>query len=115
MGTDIGRNDGGRSLVEVIPAFKRKQLTIDINEKINQIKNLMVTLERMKSVDMKSIELKIDVLKEQVRELQKDFESKVVSEAKSIDEVEKDLEQEEPSVVVDGVVIDNIKEENHGY
>lgn len=95
MGTDLVRSDGpsGRDMVDAIPELKRKQLRINVNEKTNQVKGLFLVLERMKTVDMKSIELKIDVLKREV------------------DDLYKQLGETPPSQIIDAEVIKSDEEE----
>lgn len=46
--------------------LQKKQLAIIISEKQAQIKQLQLTLERMKDVDFKKIELQTDVLKKEI-------------------------------------------------
>lgn len=73
MGNDIVRHDGpqGGDIIDRIPELKRKRLKINLSEKISQVKGLLVTIERMKTVEMKSIELKIDVLHREIDDLYK--------------------------------------------
>ena len=65
---DIKRS-GDSNLVLRVPALKRKHLAISISERENQIKGLHLLLEKMKTVDMKRIELQIDTLTREIEDL----------------------------------------------
>lgn len=70
---DIGGNmaDLQRGMNEIIlrdDKLKKKHLEIIISEKINQVKQMEVTLERMKTVDMQKVELAIASTHKEIEE-----------------------------------------------
>lgn len=65
--TDLVRNDDG---------LNKKHLQIIINEKINLLKQLEVRLDHIMTVEVKQIELKMDVLKKEVEAIQRELDNK---------------------------------------
>lgn len=68
---DINRND--RSLVQGDPELKARWLTIQVNERLNQLKQLDVLLDKMMTVDIKQLELKKEELKKEITSLQNEL------------------------------------------
>jgi len=58
--------------------LKKKHTRILINERINQIRQLEVNLERLKTIDMKKVELSIDVLRKEIKTLENELGEKII-------------------------------------
>lgn len=70
--SDLQRNDS-HDLIIRDNGLKKKHLAIVINEKITQMKQLDITLERMKTVDFKKIELQKEILAKEIEERKKEL------------------------------------------
>ena len=76
--SDIQRND--RQLVHGDPELKKMWLTIQINERENQLKQLDVLLDKIKTVDIKQLELKKEELKKEIINLQNELGRQTIIE-----------------------------------
>lgn len=70
--SDISRNTD-HSLIEANIELKIKHYEIQLNEQENQVKNLAVSLDKLKSVEIKRYELAIDVAKKQIEQTKCDL------------------------------------------
>jgi hypothetical protein len=66
---DIDRDGTSLEIIDSNSELKKKHIQILINEKTNQIKQLEVRLDHMKTVEMKQIELRIETLQIEVNRL----------------------------------------------
>jgi hypothetical protein len=69
---DLNRGDT-YDLILKDNGLKKKHLIILLNEKVNQIKALKNTLEKMKTVDFKKIELQQDILTEEIKGIKEEL------------------------------------------
>lgn len=83
--SDISRNDRG-ALVHGDPALKKLWLNLQINERINQEKQLDVLLEKLITVDVKQLELKKEELKKEILKLQNELHRLTVTGDKQVEE-----------------------------
>ena len=74
---DLNRSETDLSIYsdEIV---KKKHTRILINERINQIRQLEVNLERLKTIDMKKVELSIDVLRKEIKTLENELGEKII-------------------------------------
>lgn len=82
--SDIQRND--RTMVHGDPELKKLWLVVQINERINQAKQLDVLLEKIVTVDVKQLELKKEELKKEILKLQNELGRLTVTGEKPIEE-----------------------------
>ena len=80
---DINRS-GSHELIEANIELKIQYYEIQLNEKINQIKQLDATLDKMKSVEIKRVELAKALAKKEIVQIQSDLQQLRVKE-KAID------------------------------
>lgn len=78
--SDIQRNE--RALVHGDPVLKKLWLQVQINERINQAKQLDVLLEKILTVEVKQLELKKEELKKEIINLQNELSRRAVTEDK---------------------------------
>lgn len=71
---DMRRNDG--DLVKYGDDIMCQHLEIQINEKLNQLKQLDVRLDHIMTVEVKQIELKKNELKKEVESIQQELNRK---------------------------------------
>lgn len=82
--SDLQRSESNYDIIQRDDGLKRKHLTIILNEKINQVKGLENTLERMKTVDFKKIELQKEILEKEITDLRQELTEKPVIDAEVI-------------------------------
>lgn len=75
---DIQRND--RNLVHGDPELKKMWLTIQINERLSQLKSLDVLLDKIMTVEVKQLELKKEELKKEIVLLQNEVSRQPIIE-----------------------------------
>lgn len=85
---DIQRND--RAIIQGDPRLKQMHLGVQINERINSIKQLDVLLDKIMTVDIKQLELKREELKKEIETLQTEYNRHAIIEveAKNIETTE---------------------------
>ena len=67
-------NRGGQNeLVEANIELKIQYYEIQLNEKLSQIKNLEVTLDKVKSVEIKKLEFAMALAKKEITQIQADL------------------------------------------
>lgn len=75
-------NRSGSDIVLRDAGLKRKLLQIQVNEKLNQLKQLDVRLDHLMTVEVKQIELKKDELIKEIESIQQELNRKNVIEIK---------------------------------
>ena len=74
---DLNRS-GMSDLVLADDALKRKHILIQISEKLNQLKQLEVNLDRLKTVEMQRIELAKETLLKEIKNLRSEVKNDVI-------------------------------------
>jgi hypothetical protein len=69
---DINRGSVNGDLVKEVPELWKKQLQVLLNEKENQLKQLDVHLDHLRTVEIKRIELKQGILLKEIEQLKID-------------------------------------------
>lgn len=80
---DIQRND--RQLVQGDPELKKMWLAIQISERVNQLKQLDVLLDKIMTVDVKQLDLKKEELKKEIISLQTELHRQTIIEVTPIE------------------------------
>jgi len=62
-----------REIVPIVGELKKKQLQIEINEKLAAVENLKLRLKSLVNIEQKKIEFQIDVLEKQISFYQGQF------------------------------------------
>jgi hypothetical protein len=83
---DLQRSESNYDIILRDEGLKKKHLTIILNEKINQVKGLENTLERMKTVDFKKIELQKEILEKEIVDLKQELDIKPTVDAEVINQ-----------------------------
>jgi hypothetical protein len=83
---DLQRSESNYDIILRDEGLKKKHLIIILNEKINQVKGLENTLERMKTVDFKKIELQKEILEKEIVDLKQELDIKPTVDAEVINQ-----------------------------
>jgi len=75
-----------REIVPIVGELKKKQLTIEINEKLAAVENLKLRLKSLVNIEQKKIEFQIDVLEKQISFYQGQFIDVKVEKSKNKEE-----------------------------